>query len=134
MKQNLEVFHWRSARIRLARVAAYIVGALVKGLGADHVLWGTDALWTGSPQWQIEGLRRLEVPEDLQKKFGFQPLGPADGPVKTAIFSTNSARLYNYQAPASWSKLDRFAALKEEYIESGPRRTNLRYGYVRKAV
>ena len=116
------------------RVAAYIVGALVKGLGADHVLWGTDALWTGSPQWQIEGLRRLEVPEDLQKKFGFQPLGPADGPVKTAIFSTNSARLYNYQAPASWSRLDRFAALKEEYIESGPRRTNLRYGYVRKAV
>ena len=48
-----------------------------QGLGADHVCWGTDAIWTGSPQWQIEALRRLEIPEDMQKKYGFQPLGGA---------------------------------------------------------
>jgi uncharacterized protein len=106
------------------------VGCLVNGLGGDHVVWGTDALWTGSPQWQIEGLRRLEIPEDMQKRFGFKPLGAADGPVKTAILSGNSARLYNYKAPASWSQMDRFASLKEDYIRSGARRTNLRYGYV----
>jgi hypothetical protein len=77
-------------------VTAYIMGTLVKGLGTDHVLWGTDALWTGSPQWQIEGLRRLEIPADMQKQHGFKPLGAADGPVKTAIFGGNVARLYNY--------------------------------------
>jgi len=55
---------------------------------------GTDALWTGSPQWQIEGLRRMEIPEDMQKSFGFAPLGAARGPVKTAIFGDNNARLY----------------------------------------
>jgi hypothetical protein len=44
------------------RLAAAVMGMLVKGLGADHVVWGTDALWTGAPQWQIEGLRRLEIP------------------------------------------------------------------------
>jgi predicted TIM-barrel fold metal-dependent hydrolase len=112
------------------KLAAFIVGTLVKGLGADHVVWGTDALWTGSPQWQIEGLRRLEIPEDMQQKYGLQPLGAADGPVKTAIFSGNSVRLYNYKAPAKWAKMDRFAALKEDYIKSGAHRTNLRYGYV----
>jgi uncharacterized protein len=112
------------------KLAAYLVGCLVRGLGADHVVWGTDALWTGSPQWQIEGLRRLEIPEDMQKRFGFKPLGAADGPVKTAILSGNSARLYSYKAPASWSKMDRFAALKQKYIQAGPLRTNLRYGYV----
>jgi uncharacterized protein len=112
------------------KLAAYLVGCLVRGLGADHVVWGTDALWTGSPQWQIEGLRRLEIPEDMQKRFGFKPLGAADGPVKTAMLSGNSARLYSYKAPASWSKMDRFAALKQKYIQAGPLRTNLRYGYV----
>jgi uncharacterized protein len=112
------------------KLAAYLVGCLVNGLGLDHVVWGTDALWTGSPQWQIEGLRRLEIPEDMQKRFGFKPLGAADGPVKTAILSGNSARLYNYKAPASWSKMDRFAVLKQEYMQAGPRRSNLRYGYV----
>ena len=78
-----------SSTVAQPQLAAFIVGTLVKGLGADRVVWGTDALWTGSPQWQIEGLRRLEIPEDMQKKFGFKPLGAADGPVKTAIFSGN---------------------------------------------
>ena len=113
-----------------AEIGTYLVGCLIQGLGADHVVWGTDALWTGSPQWQIEGLRRLEIPEDMQKRFGFRPLGPADGPVKTAIFSGNSSRLYDYKAPDRWSKMDRFAALREQYLQSGSHRTNLRYGYV----
>ena len=59
------------------RLGAALMGILIKGLGHDHVCWGTDAIWTGSPQWQIESLRRLEIPEDMQKKHGFQPLGGA---------------------------------------------------------
>src|SRR5690606_18151853 len=53
------------------RVCAAILGTLIRGLGADHVCWGTDAVWTGSPQWQIEGLRRLEIPEDMRRRHGF---------------------------------------------------------------
>ena len=36
------------------RFSAAFIGSLVKGLGADHVVWGTDTVWYGSPQWQIE--------------------------------------------------------------------------------
>jgi uncharacterized protein len=114
------------------RLAAAIFGTLIKGLGVDHVNWGTDAVWTGSPQWQIEGLRRLEIPEDMQKKHGFAPLGPADGPVKTAIFGGNSARLYNYSRHAELGRPDRFAEIKRRYEQNGPARSNLRYGYVYK--
>ena len=32
------------------RVCAAMMGQLVKGLGADRIVWGTDAVWTGSPQ------------------------------------------------------------------------------------
>ena len=113
------------------RLCAALMGTLVKGLGADHVIWGTDAVWTGSPQWQIEGLRRLEIPEDMQNRHGFAPLGPADGPVKTAIFSGNSTRLYSYEKHADLAA-DRFAAIKADYEREGPARSNLRYGYVRR--
>lgn len=41
------------------RVVAAIMGTLVKGMEVDRVCRGTDAAWTSSPQWQIEGLRRL---------------------------------------------------------------------------
>ena len=113
-------------------VCAALMGTLIKGLGVEHVCWGTDALWTGAPQWQIEGLRRLEIPEDMQKKFGYAPLGPADGPVKTAIFGENNARLYGIQPKRAMQdfKRDHFAQLKAEYQKAGAEPSNLRYGYV----
>jgi predicted TIM-barrel fold metal-dependent hydrolase len=112
------------------RLCAALMGILVKGLGADHVVWGTDALWTGSPQWQIEGLRRLEIPEDMRKKHGFAALGPADGPVKQAIFGGNSARMYKYDVKKAAWRDDRFAAVKQDYERAGRDPSNLRYGYV----
>ena len=110
------------------------MGTLIRGLGADHVIWGTDAVWTGSPQWQIEGLRRLEIPQDMQKQHGFKPLGAADGPIKNAIFGGNVARLYDYPVRSFLEKPDRFAEIKMEYEKAGTERSNLRYGYVRKPV
>ena len=114
------------------RVSAVMMGQLVRGLGADHVCWGTDAIWTGSPQWQIEALRRLEIPEDLQRKHGFKPLGPADGALKTAIFGGNNARLYDFK-PSQQAALavDHLAYCREIY-DKDPQRTNLAYGYALK--
>ncbi|HYI84715.1 MAG TPA: amidohydrolase family protein [Acetobacteraceae bacterium] len=112
------------------RLAAALMGILVKGLGADHVVWGTDAVWTGSPQWQIEALRRLEIPEDMQRQFGFAPLGPADGPVKTAIFAGNSVRMYKYDVRRADLDTDQVSRVKREYAAAGGERSNLAYGYV----
>jgi hypothetical protein len=115
------------------RVCAYMMGIMVKGMGADHVCWGTDALWTGSPQWQIEALRRLEIPEEIQKKYGLAPLGPADGPVKSAILGQNNARLYGFSPKQQAAVLtDKVAHYKEIYERHGGDRTNLAYGYVLK--
>jgi uncharacterized protein len=115
------------------RLAAALMGTLVKGLGADHVIWGTDAVWTGAPQWQIEGLRRLEIPEDMQKANGFAPLGPADGPVKRGIFAENGFRIFGYERHAELGRPDKFAALKQDYLRQGASPSNLRYGYIRRS-
>ena len=112
------------------RLCAAMMGILIKGLGHDHVVWGTDAIWTGSPQWQIESLRRLEIPEEMQKKYGFKALGPADGPVKTAIFSGNSAKMYKYEVKKASLESDRVTQIKTAYEANGPERSNRRYGYV----
>jgi uncharacterized protein len=113
-------------------VCAAIMGTLVKGVGVDRVCWGTDAVWTGAPQWQIEGLRRLEIPEAMQKKYGYAPLGAADGPVKSAIFADNNARLYNIEPKRAMKELksDRLSIMKTEYEKAGPAPSNTRYGYV----
>jgi len=115
------------------RLSAVMMGILIKGLGADHVCWGTDAIWTGAPQWQIEALRRLEIPEDLRQKYALAPLGAADGPVKNAIFGENNARLYGVK-PQMRSAIatDKLAHYKEIYSREGAGRTNLAYGYALK--
>ena len=117
------------------RFAAALLGTWIKGLGADHVVWGTDSVLYGSPQWQIEALRRLEIPEDMQKKHGFAALGPANSPVKNQVFGYNSARLYNLNLRADYSPLsrDKFAQIKQEYRMAGTLdalRDNAAYGYI----
>ncbi len=106
-----------TSAITYPRHCAVLMGTLVKGLGVDKVLWGTDSVWYGSPQWQIEALRRLEIPEDLQQKFGFSPLGKADGFTKNTIFGLNAARLYNIDfgtgLTTSSFRNDRLAAVRE---------------------
>ena len=102
-----------------------------EGPGRDHVCWGTDAVWTGAPQWQIEGLRRLEIPEDMQAARGFAPLGDADGAVKRAIFGENNARHYGLsEADRNAWRGDRLTAEKTAHRQSGAPPSNLRYGYV----
>ena len=84
-----------SVCVTFPELAAAILGTCIKGLGADHVVWGTDSIWWGSPQWQIEALRRLEIPAEMQKRHSFAPLGPADGQVKNQILGHNLARLFH---------------------------------------
>jgi predicted TIM-barrel fold metal-dependent hydrolase len=114
------------------RFAAALIGTLVRGLGPDHVIWGSDSVWYGSPQWQIEALRRLEIPDDMRRTHGFAALGPADGPTKNAIFGGNAARLYGLHVRAALGAIrrDTIAAIRTEYVAAGGTRSNVRYGYV----
>jgi len=117
------------------RMAAAVVGLLVNGLGTDHVVWGTDSVFYGSPQWQIEAMRRLEIPDDMMKKQGWKiKLGGAESDVKKAIFGGNSARLYNYKVAENYEKLgtDKLTKMKEEYQLAGNERNNTFYGYIAK--
>ena len=119
------------------RFAAAMLGTWIKGLGASNVLWGTDSVFHGSPQWQIEALRRLEIPADMQKKYGFVPLGPANGRVKNQILGLNSASMYNINLRASYPRFteDKFAQIKEEYRMAGTLdslRDNAAHGWIAK--
>ena len=119
------------------RFAAALIGTYIKHMGADHVCWGTDSLWYGSPQWQIEALRRLEIPEDMQKKHGFVPLGEATSAVKNAIFGHNSARLFNLDLTArraDYAPLapEKFGEIRESYRLAGGLIPNSACGYIAK--
>lgn len=118
------------------RFCAAMLGILVRDMGPDRVFWGTDSVWYGSPQWQIEALRRIEIPEDLREKHGFPALGEADGPVKSGILGRNLAKYYGLDVAAieAAAAQDELTALKAQYREAGEERSNLAYGFVTERI
>jgi predicted TIM-barrel fold metal-dependent hydrolase len=112
-------------------ICCHVLGMMIDAFGADHVLWGTDSIWMGSPQWQIEALRRLEMPAQLAERFGYAPLTHQ---AKRQIFGLNAARLYGVD-PAARRKAvpgDYVEELKALYQQAGGSvPSNTQYGWVR---
>ena len=112
-------------------LCAHILGMIIDAFGADHVLWGTDSIWWGTPQWQIEALRRLQMPESLMERFGYKPLTVE---VKRQIFGLNGARVYGVDAEAKRNPIpdDYIDRLQKLYQQAGePTPSNTQYGWVR---
>lgn len=111
----------------------HLIGKNIKHYGVDHVIWGTDCLWWGSPQWVIEAFKRFQISDELCEKFGYAKLTKDD---KAKIFGLNAARLYGVDVAAKRKALpvDALTRLKQVYLDRGGQRENAAYGWVRSDV
>jgi hypothetical protein len=83
---------------------------------ADHILWGTDSIWNGSPQGQIARFRRLKMDEELIKKYKYAELTDE---IKNQILGLNASKLFGIDPKKAFKaiKTDKLSALKEEYLK-----------------
>ncbi len=111
------------------RACAHVLGQLIDAFGADHVLWGTDSIWYGTPQWQIDAFRRFEIPDALLEKHTYAPLSRT---VKEQIFGSNAARLFGVDVSAQRNELpkDAVSRMKMAYLDEGPVPSHRFYGWV----
>ena len=78
--------------------AAHALGKLLKRVGEQRVLWGTDAIWYGSPQPQIMAMRAFQITTEFQDLYGYPALTDA---LKADLFGLNAARLFGIDATAT---------------------------------
>ncbi len=71
--------------------AAHVLGKLLATFGERRILWGTDCIWFGSPQDQIQAFRAFEISPDYQERFGYPALNPE---AKRRILGLNAAEVY----------------------------------------
>jgi predicted TIM-barrel fold metal-dependent hydrolase len=71
--------------------AAHALGKIFKYIGEDNVLWGTDSIWYGSPQDQIQAFRSFQISEEFQDRFGYTALTPE---LRRKVFGLNAAVPY----------------------------------------
>jgi hypothetical protein len=152
---------WASTIVTFPTVAAHIIGQLMKYVGPDRILFGSDSVWYGAPQWQIEAFWRFQIPAELREKYGYPELTEAD---KRKILGLNSARLYgimpiedeaerrrafkpvpeDYESriPGELKTLlefpgfasDNMSRFKRAYAASGGEPSNTRFGWIRARV
>ena len=75
-----------------------LIGNLLDGFGADHIIWGTDTPVIGPPHWQIEAFQTFTIPEELATQYHFSRLTPE---VKNKIFGENAARIFGIDIAAA---------------------------------
>jgi hypothetical protein len=110
-------------------VCAHLLGQILSAFGDDHLIWGTDSIWYGTPQWQIEAFRRFQIPEELQEKHRYPALTKD---LKAKVFGLNAAKLFGVDVDAKREELpkDYLSHIKMAYLEEGPSPSHHAYGWV----
>ncbi|WP_293677345.1 amidohydrolase family protein [uncultured Phenylobacterium sp.] len=108
---------WRFASMRDPTTAAHLMGKLFKHVGQDNVLWGTDSIWYGSPQDQIQAFRTFQISDELQAAHGYPRMTPQ---LRAKVFGLNAAKPYKLDAETVRQYVERDAVAQEkaEYAQA----------------
>ena len=71
--------------------AAHALGKLFKYCGEENVLWGTDSIWYGSPQDQIQAFRSFQISKEYRERYGYPEITPE---LRAKVFGLNATRPY----------------------------------------
>ncbi len=106
--------------------AAHAMGKLFRYVGEDNVLWGTDCIWYGSPQDQIQAFRSFQISKEYQEKFGYPEITPQ---LRAKVFGLNALEPYGLKL-ADIQKTFMADAMRREKLASAERSdpTFLTYG------
>lgn len=75
--------------------AAHLMGKLLTHVGQSNVLWGTDSIWYGSPQDQIQAFRTFQISREFRERFAYPEITPA---IRAGVFGLNATRPYGISA------------------------------------
>ncbi|MBW3566509.1 MAG: amidohydrolase [Proteobacteria bacterium] len=97
--------------------AAHSLGKLFKYIGEDNVLWGTDSIWYGSPQDQIQAFRTFQISPELRERFGYPAMTPK---LRAKVFGLNAMKPYNISAEEMQKRMagDRVAQERLAYADN----------------
>jgi uncharacterized protein len=119
---------WNGLSGARPEAAMHLFGQLLNMGMENNIIWGTDSIWGGSPQSQIERFRRFQISDEVANKYGYKMLTPE---LKAKVFGLNAARIYKVDAKATRKaiKTDKIAQQKEEY-QQNPQPSNTQFGWI----
>jgi len=97
--------------------AAHALGKLFRYVGEDNVLWGTDSIWYGSPQDQIQAFRTFQISPEYRERYGYPEITPA---LRAKVFGLNATVPYRIDAAEVKRRAsnDRLSRQKQDYLNA----------------
>jgi hypothetical protein len=105
--------------------AAHVLGKLFKHVGENNVIWGTDSIWYGSPQDQIQAFRTFQIAPELRDKHGYPTMTPE---LRQKVFAYNAAKPYNLSIDEMKQKAKTDAVAEKKLAYERPNPTFRTYG------
>jgi hypothetical protein len=97
--------------------AAHALGKLFRYVGEDNVIWGTDSIWYGSPQDQIQAFRTFQISTEYRERFDYPQITPA---LRRKVFGLNAAVPYGISEEEirRHTSNDSLAKRKQNYLNN----------------
>jgi predicted TIM-barrel fold metal-dependent hydrolase len=95
--------------------AQHYVGKMLKHIGEDRLVWGSECVWFGCPQNQIEAFKAFTISEEFQEKYGYPKFTDA---IRRKVFGLTGAKLYRVDPEACRSRVSRdLLAYRKEQLD-----------------
>jgi predicted TIM-barrel fold metal-dependent hydrolase len=72
-------------------LSQHYIGKMLKYVGVDRLVWGTESIWLGAPQPQIAAFKMFKISDEIRDQYGYPDFTDA---IKRQVFGLTSARLY----------------------------------------
>ncbi len=107
----------------------HLMGKNIQHYGAERVLWGTDCIWWGSPQWCIDAFKRFQITDEICEQFGYAKITDAD---KARVFGLNAAEIYGVDPVKARASIpsDGISQIKAQYLDRGLKPENAAHDWV----
>jgi predicted TIM-barrel fold metal-dependent hydrolase len=127
-------------------LSQHYVGKMLKYVGQERLVWGTESIWLGAPQAQIAAFKMFKISDEIRDMYGYPDFTDQ---VKRQVFGLTSAKLYGIDPGACYAsfKADAIARYRKQadeeigegrYAAIRPLMTKysdfIRYGKWRKAM
>ncbi|HKU41639.1 MAG TPA: amidohydrolase family protein [Polyangiales bacterium] len=97
-------------------LSQHYVGKMLKYVGQERLVWGTESIWLGAPQPQIAAFKMFKIADEIRDKYGYPDFTDL---VKRQVFGLTSAGLYGINPGACYTnfKGDAIAQYRKEADE-----------------
>jgi predicted TIM-barrel fold metal-dependent hydrolase len=81
-------------------LSQHYVGKMLKYVGLERLVWGTESIWLGGPQPQIAAFKMFKISDEIRDKYGYPDFTDQ---VKRQVFGLTSAKLYGIDPGACYA-------------------------------